>query len=363
MKPNGTFVNGRKVRTADLRDKDQVRAGHTVFDVSVESPADAQSSNLPDPNTPETRIDPPGRPTVFDTPSVEKTSQENRSGALETRPRFPDLPGYRIIRELGRGAMGIVYLAESGDNMTVALKVIQPAVRTSSEATGRFMREVRVLQALSHPGVVALLDAGEANGLLYFAMEYVSGTDASALIKSTGPLPTGRAVRLMCQVLDALGYAHEQGFVHRDIKPGNLLVTQEDNSETVRVADFGLARTYQDSQLSGLTVEGAPGGTPAYMPPEQILRFRDAQPSADQYSAAATLYNLLTKEHVHGRCESVHELFAKILGSDPVPIQSHRPDLPVPLAQAIHRALAREPTARFKDVRAFRQVLLPFRDV
>ena len=123
-----------------------------------------------------------------------------------------------------------------------------------------------------------------------------------------------------------------------------------------------MARTYQASRLSGLTVSGTPGGTPAFMLPEQILKFRDARPPADQYASAATLYHLLTGEHVHGRSASVPELFMKILTEDPVPICPLRPDVPEPMATAIHRVLAREPEARFADVSAFQAALLPFRE-
>jgi serine/threonine-protein kinase len=358
---NGTFVNGRKVRTADLSDNDEIRAGHTVFSVGVVSTADARPNAPADPESRGSADQSPERPTSSFRAS--DMSPETRYTSKLDERRLPVVPGYLIVRELGRGAMGIVYLTERADGSRVALKVVQPAVRTSREATGRFLREVRILQALHHPNIVSLLEAGEADGLLYFAMEYVPGTDAGALLKAAGPLPTGRAVGLICQVLEALHYAHTEGFVHRDIKPDNLLVTTSEGAETVRVADFGLARTYQDSQLSGLTVEGAPGGTPAYMPPEQFLRFRDAQPPADQYSAAATLYKMLTGEHVHGRCGSVHELFQKILGSEPIPIRSRRPEIPERLAQVVHLALAREPKSRFPDVAAFRDALLPFREV
>jgi serine/threonine-protein kinase len=128
----------------------------------------------------------------------------------------------------------------------------------------------------------------------------------------------------------------------------------------VKLADFGLARAWQVSQLSGLTVAGTPGGTPSFMPPEQVLDFRSVRPAADQFAAAATLYNLLSGEHVYGRCADVQELFKRILTTDPVPLPQRRPDVPGPLAAAIHRALARRAEDRFPDVAALRAALLPW---
>src|SRR5262249_39332353 len=144
-----------------------------------------------------------------------------------------------------------------------------------------------------HPNIVAFQEMGESEGRLYFAMDYVRGTDAAALLKEHGPLPVARAVGLVRQMLRALDYAHAKQFVHRDIKPANLLVAGAGGQETARLADFGLARVYQASQLSGLTMTGDIGGTVAFMAPEQITNYREAKPPVDQYAAAASLYNLL----------------------------------------------------------------------
>src|SRR5262249_21223275 len=114
-----------------------------------------------------------------------------------------------------------------------------------------------------------------------------------------GPLALPRAVAWVCQVLDALDYAHGRGFVHRDIKPANLLIARQEGGELVKVADFGLARTYEASRLSGLTRVGDTAGTPGFMPPEQITAYRQTGPAADQYAAAATLYTLLTDKYIH----------------------------------------------------------------
>jgi serine/threonine-protein kinase len=332
---NHTHVNDVKdlwADSADLVNGDRVRAGRTIFTVSVEQPGGNE---------------------------VRRNSRQQYD-TQPPGPGFPVVPGYHITHELGRGNMGIVYLAERPAGTLFALKTVLPETHLTCVATERFLREARILQGLRHPNIVAFLDMGEANGLLYFAMEYVSGTNAGTLLKSGGPLAIGRAVALICQVLDALAYAHAQGFVHRDVKPSNFLVTTGAGREIARLADFGLARAYQASSLSGLTRPNALGGTPGFMPPEQIVNFRDVKPAADQYAAAATLYNLLTGKLAHGASDSFYELCLKILNSELVDIRSVRPDIPDGLAKAIHRALAREPRDRFEDVSVFRSALMPF---
>jgi serine/threonine-protein kinase len=328
---NGTQVNGRRAQSADLRDGDEIRAGHTVLRVSITGPA------------PRTLTVPAALPSTA--PAADQ----------------PAIPGYHILRELGRGGMGIVWLARrAADGAPVALKTVRPAGAPAPQALERFLREANTLRQLSHPHIVAFREMGEVDGLVWFAMEYVAGADAAAVARAEGPLPVGRVVPLACQLLDALAYAHARGFVHRDVKPGNLLIAGEGGREVVKLADFGLARAWQVSQLSGLTVAGTPGGTPSFMPPEQVLDFRSVRPAADQFAAAATLYNLLSGEHVYGRCADVQELFKRILTTDPVPLPQRRPDVPGPLAAAIHRALARRAEDRFPDVAALRAALLPW---
>jgi serine/threonine-protein kinase len=239
------------------------------------------------------------------------------------------------------------------------VKAVSPAVTPTPDLIDRFLREARILKDLRHAHVVAFRDLGEADGWLYFVMEYVPGRNAAQLLKQGGPLPVGRAVRLCCQALEGLAYAHAKGYVHRDLKPANLLVTEASGQDHVKLADFGLARAYQASPLSGLTVTGAVAGTPAFMPPEQVLNFRSVQPAGDQWAAAATLYALLAGCPPYDARES-HELFRQLLQNDPVPLQARRPEVPQPLATVLHRALARRPDDRFPSVSALQGALRPF---
>jgi len=188
-------------------------------------------------------------------------------------------------------------------------------------------------------------------------MEFVDGPSAAVLVKRNGPFAPERVVTLGCQLLDALAHAHLQGFIHRDVKPGNVLLTQLAGREMLKLADFGLGRAYQASAMSGLTVAGTSGGTPGYMPPEQVLDFRTARPAADQYAAAATLYYLLTGQSIYEPATSTTELMLRILNSEPIPLRQPCPPLPARLGEVFRRALARETRHRYSDVLAMREAL------
>jgi serine/threonine-protein kinase len=237
--------------------------------------------------------------------------------------------------------------------------MIIPEVAATKGDIERFVREASIIKELNHPRIVGFRDAGESSGRIYFAMDYVPGIDAARLLRENrGPLPIPRAMDLACQLLEALEYAHARKFVHRDIKPSNLLVKQEDGRDHALLADFGLARAYQASRLSGLTMTDDLRGTPAFMAPEQITNFRDAKPAIDLYSAGATLYNLLTDRHILDFPKRQELKLLMILENDPVPIRSRRPEVPEALAAVVHRALAKDPADRYPDARAMRAALL-----
>ncbi len=370
---NGTFLNGRRVSEAELHDGDLIKAGHTVLQVSL--PGGIEESPPTVSEVAERAPPPLPSTTAYRPPLPAEGSAGCRICGAAPAPGdrlctacrgradgWPELiPGYELIGELGRGGMGVVYQGvRRTDGVVLAVKTLKPALAGSKTDIERFLREASVLQELDHPHIVPFHEMGEVDGLLYFVMDYVPGTDAARLLARDGPLPVGRAVGLVCQLLQALDYAHAKRFVHRDVKPANLLVTEEGGRDHVRLADFGLARIYQASRLSGLTMTGDVGGTPAYMPPEQITHYREVRPAADQYSAAATLYNLLTGRFVYDLPARGMRSLRLILEQDPVPIRSRRPDLPEELAAVIHRGLQREPRRRFGSVKALRKALLGF---
>ena len=206
------------------------------------------------------------------------------------------VPYYTCLRELGRGAMGVVYQARH--NMTgrmVALKLIMPETATTRSAIDRFQREMSVISQIRHPNIVECYEQGMTRGQFWFAMEYVAGTNLEALAKADpGRYPVNQACRLTCQILKGLEEAHKLGFVHRDIKPENILIAQTPEGLTVKISDFGLAKSFRGVGLSGLTFSGEMRGTVPFMPPEQMLDFKTVTPLADLYATAATLYYMLT---------------------------------------------------------------------
>jgi serine/threonine-protein kinase len=261
---------------------------------------------------------------------------------------------------MGRGGMGIVYRAICrSEGVVVAVKTIRPTAAVNEGDINRFLREASILKELEHPNIVAFREMGKAGGELYFVMEYVPGTDAGRLLKENrGPLEIRRAVGIICQMLSALEYTHKKGFVHRDIKPHNMLLTEVKGRGFVKLSDFGLARTYESSRISGLTMMGDIRGTSQYMAPEQITDFREAKPCTDQYGVAATLYHLLTNEFIFDFPNAINRKFQMILQDAPVPIQKRRSDIPDKLAAIVHRGLQRDPQKRFADVGEMRLELV-----
>ena len=205
-----------------------------------------------------------------------------------------------------------------------------------------------------------LLDLDSANGLLYIATEFVPAVKWDAVMEHATPAHRIRvACGVICQVLDALEYAHTRSFVHRDIKPSNVLVRREGRRLVAKLSDFGLAKRYADAGLSQLTRDGDVLGSLAYMSPEQFIDSRHAKPPYDIYATGATLYRLLTGHDpfvfAKGTCK-----FRAILEDEPVPLRKSFPQVPAALADIVHRALAKHPSDRFASAAEMRHQLLPF---
>jgi serine/threonine-protein kinase len=343
----GTFVNGMVVHTqCDLRHGDLIRAGKSVFRVEV------RQRGVP--------VELERAPTMVFQPVSEAPSLAAEPAPVAAPLVQMHLPGYRLIQQLGTGGMGTVWLAENHAGAQVACKVIRPDKALDPETCIRFRREANHLRDLNHRHIVGFREAGEHQGLLYLVMDYVPGSDLAELLRQNGPFPVARAVRLACQVLEALGEAHGNGVVHRDVKPRNILVHTSPDGEEVRLADFGLAKVYQSAEVGvSVTLPGVAGGTLAFAAPEMLTDFRRASPLADQYGAAATLYNLLTGCYLHDAGNAV-QMLDRIRTADAVPLGQRRPGLPAELVSAIHRALDREPRLRFPTVGALRAALSPF---
>jgi YVTN family beta-propeller protein len=254
------------------------------------------------------------------------------------------LAGYRIQALLGRGGMGVVYLAEQlGPRRPVALKLLSAPVATSAAFRERFLRESELAAAIDHPNVLPVYDAGETDGVLWIAMRYVDGIDLAALLAREGPLAPGPALALGGQVAGALDAAHARGLVHRDVKPANILLAVEEGAVTQAwLADFGLTRRVGGAR--GLTVSGQVLGTIDYVAPEQVGGGR-VDGRADQYSLGCVLFECLTGVVPFRRDSELAVLWAHV--NDPSPrIGEHRPDLPAALDDAIGRALAKAPGDR-----------------
>jgi eukaryotic-like serine/threonine-protein kinase len=355
---NGTLVNGAKVKETFLKDGDVIGGGRTRIRLTVEGAAAPAAGPLActvcgsvDPAAQATPpLGPPGA-----TPHVCATCRQ----ALRDEP-LP-VPGYQILRKLGQGGMGVVYLARHGPTgRPVALKLIVPRSAASERAVQTFLREVSVLSRLEHPRIVRFYEVGTTRGQVFFAMEYVKAVPLGDLLAGLAPAAKVRtACGVLCQALAGLDYAHTKGFVHRDIKPANLLVSRAGRKLRVKVADFGLAKDFQNSGFSGLTMIGDACGSLPFIPPEQLLDCRGARPPADIYGAGATLYTLLAGVPPR-EFPSDKDPYAVILDEDIVPLAQRRPDLPAGLADVVHRALAREPCDRYPSAAAMRKALVPY---
>ena len=255
---------------------------------------------------------------------------------------------YTIEQPIGRGGMAIVYLAEDRKHeRSVAVKVLNPELAVSVGAE-RFLREIRIVARLSHPHILPLIDSGNAKGVLYFVTPYVAGGSLREMLRQQGRLAVTVAERITREVGAALDYAHRQGFVHRDVKPENILFA---DGHAV-LADFGVARACCVPGAEPVTEVGLAIGTPEYMSPEQAGGEMDLTSASDLYSLACVLYEMLTGEPpITG--DNARATMMRQVTTMPRPLRVLRPDAPQTVEDALTRALAKDPAHRFGSVVEF----------
>jgi serine/threonine-protein kinase len=289
---------------------------------------------------------------VFGSHKISVLSRE----AVEARKLGP----YQLKRRLGAGGMGEVYLAEHVLlRRPCAVKLIRPERLGDPSVVRRFLREVQVTATLTHPNTVQVFDYGQTeDGTLYYAMEYLPGLSLDELVARIGPLSPARVVFLLRQLCGALAEAHAVGLIHRDIKPGNVLVCNRGGrADVAKLLDFGLVhRPSEAGDTSRLTHPGLVFGTPAYMSPEQAAGRPGGDARSDIYSLGALAYFLLAGQPPFVRASVVQTLAAHI--SEPLaPLPRFRDAVPADVQAVVLRCLSKEQAARFPDVAALDEAL------
>jgi serine/threonine-protein kinase len=259
---------------------------------------------------------------------------------------------YAIDREIGRGGMAVVYLAEDlKHGRQVAIKVLQPSV-SATLGTERFLKEIETAARLQHPHILPLYDSGEADGFLYYVMPYVEGDSLRDRIDREGQLPVEEAVRLAREVADGLGYAHAEGVIHRDIKPGNIML----QGGHAVIADFGIAQAVDEAGGERLTATGVSTGSPVYMSPEQARGSERLDGRTDLYSLGCVLYEMLAGEAPFTGGTRASITARKEMEAAP-DLRTLRDTVPEAVDAAVRKALAKAPADRFQTAGEFGEAL------
>ena len=303
----------------------------------------------------------PGRQDGSKSPSGHETRhrQMRSAGMSQPTPEFLDFQAalageYSLRRELGRGGMGIVYLARDVHlDRDVAIKVLPAHLTQNAESRERFLREARIAAGLSHPNIVPIHRVGETGGFVFFVMSYVEGETLGERLRASGPLPPSDATRVMREVAWALAYAHGRGIVHRDVKPDNILL--ESNSGRALVTDFGIAHGHNQAANTGPVM-----GTAQFMSPEQALGM-EIDGRSDIYSLGVVGF-LAVSGRLPLASADLHALVVPQVSKDPASVLRVSPGLPPALAQVIDRCLLRDPDGRFPDADTLATALAPASD-
>lgn len=402
---NGTYINDKKIGQRDkdqspeeatrrkfrehpLKHGDCIRIGKTVFEVLIKCddppptkagekrPAllntvyDAEAERAPCP---------PARGTVEE--PVAQVShdplalvEELLSDANASEQALQAIQGYTLIKELGRGGMGSVYLAQKNQtDQPVALKILLPQVAKDPKVVERFSREIQLTKALNHRNIVQLFEHGNHKGVFFFTLEYCDYGPLKRLMRQHGgTVPLKQALEITLQLLDGLHYAHNlelkqfklpdgsttdaHGIVHRDIKPANLLLANYRGKLVAKISDYGLAKNFDMAGLSGLTRTGQIGGTPSFMPRQQVINFKYAKTEVDVWAVAASLYYMLTGCTPRDFPKD-KDPWMIVLQEPATPIRVHNPEIPQTIAEVIDEALIDKPIIKIQTAQALKQAL------
>jgi serine/threonine-protein kinase len=259
---------------------------------------------------------------------------------------------HRVVRQLGSGGMATVFLVtDTKHDRQVALKVLRPEV-AGAVGAGRFLREIETAARLTHPHLLPLHDSGQIGDLLYYSMPFVDGESLRSRIDREGALPIADAVSIATECADGLSYAHEHGIIHRDVKPGNILLS----ADHAVLADFGIARALEEAAEPSLTTQGVAVGTVGYMSPEQATGEGAVDERSDVYAVGCVLYEMLTGERPFAGRTRVATI-ARQLAGPPTPVAVLRPEVPEALRDVVARCLARTPADRFLSADELRAAL------
>ena len=381
---NGTYINNTKIGGRqshqnaeeaaklnfpeyDLQHSDHITVGDTVLKIAIEikqpvnQPPDIKTPKIIKPPEPKAKT------RLFD------VIQKLIKLAIGGEKNLKALLNYQIIKSIGKGGFGEVYLAQhSQTGKFVALKVMLPQIAGDDKCVQMFLREIENMKALKHPHVVELLDYGYAENLFFLVMEYYEGGNVLDLMQQLGgKLPVDMALGIIMQVLDGLIYTHNaeipyvklangsfgkgKGLVHRDLKPSNIFLSNIDGKLVAKIGDYGLAKSFDLAGLSGQTFTKMIGGTPGFIPRQQVLKFKDSQPDVDVWAIAACLYNMLTGYFPR---DFTKDPFIDVLENDPVPILQRNGNIPKKLAEVIDLALIEKPQIYFDSAGKFKEALI-----
>jgi eukaryotic-like serine/threonine-protein kinase len=260
------------------------------------------------------------------------------------------ISGYEVEKNLRIGGFGAVYLARRKEDLRqVAIKVMLSKVAVDERSRGAFLREIENMKVLRHKHIVPMLESGSAGTAFYFVMEFCDGGSVGDLIRAhDGGIPLSEASPIMLHALEGLAFAHKRGYVHRDLKPDNVLLVGTGKRRVAKISDFGLSKNFENAGFSGHTVTGSYGGTPTFMPREQVVNFRYMKPVSDIWSIGATFYVMLTGQSPRDFVQGVDPIQI-ILQERVISIRERDANVPRKVAEVIDRALSNDVKERYQD--------------